>query len=68
MSIYPNVTQEDLFNLRNLAEDQKNQRALKSKNGILKQTHGNKLAENVSPTTKKIDEVNESAKQLGEIV
>ena len=68
MSIYSNVTQKDLFNLRNLAEDQKNQRALKNKTGILKQTYGNKPAENLSPITKKLDDVNESAKQLGEVV
>ena len=32
MSIYPNVTEQDLINLRNLAEQQKNQRARKNKN------------------------------------
>ena len=31
MSIYPNVTQEDLINLRKLAEQQKNQRVKKNK-------------------------------------
>ena len=45
MSIYPNVTEQDLHNLRKLAEQQKNQRAEKIKNRILKQTHGIKLAE-----------------------
>ena len=39
MSIYPNAAQEDLFNLRKLAEQQKNQRALKIKSRNLKQTH-----------------------------
>ena len=39
MSIYPNVTKEDLFKLSKLAEKQKNQRAIKIENGILKQTH-----------------------------
>ena len=29
MSIYSNVTEQSLINLRNLAEQQKNQRALK---------------------------------------
>ena len=48
-SIYPNVTEQDLINLRNLAEQQKNQRALKFKNRILKQTHVVKLAETLSP-------------------
>ena len=52
MSKYPNVTQEDLINLRKLAEDQKNQRALRIKNRILKQTHDIKLAESFSPITK----------------
>ena len=36
MSIYSNVTEQDLINLRKLAEQQKNQRALKIRNGILK--------------------------------
>ena len=39
MSIYSNVTEQDLINLRKLAEQQKNQRALKIKNRILKQSH-----------------------------
>ena len=52
MSIYSNVTQDDLTNLRNLAEQQKNQRALKIKNRILKQTHDKNLAESLSPITK----------------
>ena len=57
MSIYSNVTEEDLINLRKLAEQQKNERALKIKNRILKQTHDDKLAESLSPITKKLDEV-----------
>ena len=36
MSIYSKVTEQDLINLRKLAEQQKNQRALKIKNRILK--------------------------------
>ena len=56
MSIYSNVTEEDLINLRKLAEQQKEQRALKIKNIILKQTHDIKLAESLSPITKKLDE------------
>ena len=39
MSIYSNVTETDLDNLRKLSEQQKEQRALKIKNRILKQTH-----------------------------
>ena len=39
MSIYSNVSEQDLNNLRKLAEQQKNERALKIKNRILKETH-----------------------------
>ena len=63
MSIYSNVTEEDLENLRKLAHQQKNERALKIKNRILKQTHDVKLAENLSPITKKLDEVNKSTQE-----
>ena len=51
MSIYSNVTEQDLINLRKLAEQQKNQRAEKIKNIILKKTHDTKLAESLSPKT-----------------
>ena len=72
MSIYSNVIEQDLINLRKLAEQQKNQRALKIKNRILKQTHDEKLAESLSPITepinKKIDEVNKSTKEVSEII
>ena len=64
MSIYSNVTEQDMNNLRKLAEQQKNQRALKIKNRILKQTHDVKLAESRSPITKKLDDINETTKQL----
>ena len=67
MSIYSNVTEEDMVNLRKLAEQQKNQRAHKIKNRILKRTHDIKLAGNLSPNTKKLDAINESTKLLGEI-
>ena len=63
MSIYSNVTEQDLVNLRKLAQQQKNQRALKIKNRILKQTHDVKLAESLSPITKKLDEVGEIVKK-----
>ena len=59
------MTEQDLINLRNLAEQQKNQRAPKIKNRILKQTHDIKLAESFSTITKKLDTINESTKQLG---
>ena len=57
MSIYSNVTEQDLENLRILAEQEKNERALKIKNRILKQTHDISLAESLSPITKKLDDV-----------
>ena len=63
MSIYSNVTEQDLENLRKLANQEKNERARKIKNKILKETHDIKLAESLSPITKKLNEVNESAKK-----
>ena len=68
MSIYSNVTEQDLINLRKLAEQQKNRRALEIKNRILKQTHDVKLAESLSPITKKFDEINKSTQEVGEII
>ena len=56
MSIYSNVTEEDLINLRKLAEQQKERRAIKIRKKILKQIHDIKLAESLSPITKKLDE------------
>ena len=64
MSIYSNVTQEDLNKLSQLAEQQKNQRAIKIKNRILKQTHDEKLAEAFKPITNKLEKINESTKNL----
>ena len=52
-----------MINLRKLAEQQKEQRALKIKNGTLKQTHDIKLAESLSPITAKLDEVGEIIKK-----
>ena len=63
MSNYSNVTEQDLINLRKLAEQQKEQRALKIKNRILKQTHDKKLAESLSPITEKLDKVGEIIKE-----
>ena len=68
MSIYSNVTQKDLDNLRKLEDQQKNQRAIKIKNRILKQTHDVKLAESLSPITKKLDELNKSTQNLGDVI
>ena len=68
MSIYSNVTEKDLIILRKLAEQQKNHRVEKFKNRILKKTHDIKLAENFSPTTKKLDEVKKSTQDLGDVI
>ena len=68
MSIYSNISEQELIKLRKLAEQQKEQRTLKIKNRILKQTHDIKLAESLSHITKKLDEVSESTKQLGKLV
>ena len=57
-----------MINLRKLAEQQKNQRAEKIRNRILKQTHDVKLAESLSPITKKLEEVNKSTKKLGDVI
>ena len=67
MSFYSNVTEQDLINLRKLAEQQKEQRSLKIKNRILKKTHDIKLAESLSVITKKLDEVKESTQNLGDV-
>ena len=67
MSIYSNVTEQDLINLRNLAEQQKNQRAEKIKR-ISEQTHDVKLAESLSPITKNLDTINESTKNLEKVI
>ena len=76
MSIYSNVTEQDLDNLRKLAQQQKNERARKIQNKILKQTHDIKLAESLSPITKKLDEtskkvddtIKESTQNLGNVI
>ena len=68
MNIYSIVTEQDLNNLCKLAEQQKNQRAEKIKNRILKQTHDVKLAESLSPITKRLDEVKESTDKLGDVI
>ena len=68
MSIYSNVTEQDLINFRKLAEQQKEQRALKIKNRISKQTHDVKLAESLSTITKKLEEVNDSTQKVGDIM
>ena len=64
MSIYSNVNQEDLNNLSQLPEQQKEQRAIKIKNRILKQTHDEELAKAFAPITNKLEKINESTKNL----
>ena len=64
MSIYSNVTEQDLDNLHKLAEQQKEQRALNIKNRILKQTHDEKLEESLSPITKKLDDTNKKLRDV----
>ena len=68
MSIYSNITEQGLIILCNLAEQQNEQRALEIKNRILKQTHDLKLAESLSPITKKLDKVKETTQNFGEII
>ena len=65
MSNFSKVTEQDLFNFRKLAQQQKEQRAEKVKYRFLKQTHDIKLAESLSPITKRRDEVNKSTNKLG---
>ena len=64
MSIYSNVTQEDLNKLSQLAEQQKDYQSTKIKNRILKQTHDEKLSETFKPITSKLEKINESTKNL----
>ena len=68
MSICPKVTEQDLFKFRKLAEQQKNQCAIKTKNRILKQIGVEKIAENLPPKTKKLEEVKKSTQILGEVI
>ena len=68
MNFHSNVTEQDLFYLHELAEQQKNQRAPKFKSGILKQTHDIKVAESLSPITEKLNEVFQSTKKISEVI
>ena len=63
MSIYSNVTEQDLNILRKLVEQQKKQRAPKFKNKILKETHDKILSESLSPITKRLNIINKSTKK-----
>ena len=62
------MTEQDLINLREIAIQQKNQRAIKIKNRVSKQTHYIKLAENLSPITKKRVKVEETTQKIGHIM
>ena len=55
MSFFSIVTEQDLINLRNIAEQQKNQQALEIKNRNLRQTSDVKLAESLPLITKNLD-------------
>ena len=61
------MTEQDFIILNKLAEQQKNQPALKIKTRILKQTHDANLAEPLCPLTKKLDVINDTTKKLGEV-
>ena len=63
MSNYPKVTAQDLNKLRNLADQQKNQRAFKIKKRISKLAHDRQLSEKLPPITKKIGEVDKSTEK-----
>ena len=64
MGNYPNMIEQDMINLVKLAEQQKNQRAEKCINRILKQTHDVIPAETFKPRTKKLKELKKSTKKL----
>ena len=64
MSIHPNVTKEEMINSAKLAEQQKTQRTIKTKNKILEQTHDKKLDESFITITEKLGEVDKSTKKL----
>ena len=69
MSIYSNVSEQNLINLRKLAQKQKKQRALKIGNRILKKTHDDKLAESLSPLTKRLDLIEKNkGEKIGELI
>ena len=57
-----------MINLRELAGQQRNQRALEIKNRNLKQTHDTNLEGSLSPITKNLEEFGKNTQQLGELV
>ena len=62
-SLYPDVTEQELNFVGNLAEQQKNQRAIKLKNQCLQQTQENKLAEYFTPMTEKLEKLDDSTQK-----
>ena len=64
MSSHPNVTKEEMINLAKLAEQQKTQRTIKTKNKTLEQTQDKKLDESFKLITKKLGEVDKSTKKI----
>ena len=68
MSFYPNLSKQDLINLSKLAEQQKNQRAIKIKNKVSRQKFDKLLAEPFSFLTNKLEEVVKTTKNLGEVL
>ena len=55
MNISPNATEQDLIVSDKSAEQQKDQRAIKFKFKLSKQTHNKKLAEALNPITEKLE-------------
>ena len=71
MSFYTNVIEQDLINLRNLAEQQKKSTSSRNeKKRISKQTLDIKVAESLLPITKKpdVDEVKGTTRKIGDII
>ena len=63
LNIYANVTEEDLIDIGETAEQEKNQRDIKIKYKTLKQTHDKNLAESFALITKKLENVVKSTKK-----
>ena len=63
MSVYQNVTEHNLISLSKSAEQWNNQRAIRSKIKILKQTHDKNIADSFTSINKKIEEVDKSIRK-----
>ena len=57
MSLFPNVSKQDIIEVAKLSKQQKNGRAIQTKNKTLKQTHKKQLAEILKPMITKLTEV-----------